>query len=252
MRDTETFELKLTRRGQLFHLISALVCAASLLYAALSKDNQDVSIIQSVRMLATFVFGLFFWCGYRYGPGNIQLSREGITLNMNVAVGTILWSNFKSTDVIYPVEKASFFATLLRLFGLGSVVRQPHLGIAVADAQQFVASRSGRKDLRANLREAISMMTRLAYAINPVAADISTKLFGWKSLPRSGTELDLIAWNRTTYGYDIVVPLIGTLDTAEIVKRIQVWHQTAVDGSHPTELPAIRTKAPMGLYSEAA
>ena len=104
-----------------------------------------MSIIQSVRMLATFVFGLFFWCGYRYGPGNIQLSSEGITLNMNVAVGTILWSNFKSTGVIYPVEKASFFATLLRLIGLGSVVRQPHLGIAVADAQQFVASRSAGK-----------------------------------------------------------------------------------------------------------
>ena len=225
MGEVERIELRLSSRSRLWYRIGAIACLAAGVYGAMALNDgkgpsTNPSILQSASVIASLVCGFLLWRIGSRGPGEIMLSDEGITLDTNMVLGLITWDNFQKAGLVRAWEKSGLEG-VAKSIGLGGMAKQPMLGIAVADPQRFIASKASltsRRKLDVNL---LALGNRAAVAVMPSQANIAAKFLGYSAMPASGSEIELLAFNRQNLGYDILVPLAGVTDVEGIPARIE-------------------------------
>ncbi|MBV8565635.1 MAG: hypothetical protein JO273_09290 [Methylobacteriaceae bacterium] len=225
MGEVERIELRLSSRSRLWYRIGAVACLAAGVYGAMAfNDGQgpstNPSVLQSASVLASLVCGFLLWRIGSRGPGEILLGDEGITLDTNMVLGRVTWDNFQKAGLVRAWEKSGLEA-VAKSIGLGRLANQPMLGIAVADPEHFIASKAGltsRRKLDVNL---LALGNRAAMAVMPSQANIAARFLGYSAMPTSGSQTELLAFNRENLGYDILVPLAGVTEVDGIPARIE-------------------------------
>ena len=208
MKGSERIELSLSRRAKLFYIAAALFFLVAGLWNA-SNEGNEIPLATSIPIFAALLMGFLLWRKGRGGAGEITLDDQGIVIGTGIAIGRVTWDNF---------ERASVFRWWTRLF----------LGIAVVDPQRFLDSRaalSSRRKLEVNL---LSLGNHAAMLAPPHGLAAVLGLLGIKAIPKSGSEMEMLAYNRANMGYDICIPLLGVANGADIPARIEARRRLGV------------------------
>jgi hypothetical protein len=211
MGEPERIELSLSTRGKLIYIGAAVAFVIVGFWSAnnATQEGRDIPLTTSVSIIAAIVCGFLLWRTGRRGVGEIRLDDEGIVLDTGTAVGRVTWDNF---------ERAGIF----RKWG------RQMLGIAVADPQRFLDSRAGMQSKHKLDVNVLSVGNRVAMIAPPQGMDMVGKVLGWKAMPKSGSEIEMLAWARANMGYDICIGLIGVTNGADIPARIDARRPAGV------------------------
>ena len=220
MAAAEVIELRLSDRRKTWYKWGGLAAIGLILYLSVATKDQDIPTVQAIGLNCALLLGFLFWRSGRRGIGDITLDDNGITIDTNSMNGHVSWQNFEKAGIVRPLEKTGAKA-LLAPIGLGSLADQASLGIAVADAGAFIASREGLKFRYARDATLLKMGNRAVGLAKAPGMDTVMKMTGMENFPVAGSEAEILKWCRSTYGYDICIPIAGVADAEDIPRRIE-------------------------------
>jgi hypothetical protein len=220
MAAAEVIELRLSDRRKTWYKWGGLAAIGLILYLSVAMKDQDLPTVQAIGLFCTLLLGFLFWRSGRKGIGDITLDDNGITIDTNSMNGHVGWQNFEKAGILRPLEKTGVKA-LLAPVGLGLLADQTSLGIAVVDAGGFIASREGRKFRHSLDATLLKMGNRAVGLARAPGMDTVMKMTGMENFPIAGSEAEILKWCRSTYGYEICIPIAGVADAEDIPRRIE-------------------------------
>lgn len=174
--------------------------------------------------LAGALGGLWFVrLGMRRGH-EIDVGPQGVRLASGVTSGLIPWDNLEKVGIV-------------RIFGFAQ------LGFALRDRSRFQAAGSFDQQLS-------DLSFRAALAVPQPLMGPLARLAGWAPLP-GGAGADLLAWQRASFGHEILLPLYGGAPD-DIPARIERHRPPGMAPPSPAPTGPLATPAPASAPAPAA
>jgi hypothetical protein len=211
MGEVERIELQLSSRTRMYYIIGAIGLVAAAVFAASSlsssgnggedQTNSAAMMVKVVSIVAAFGCAYLLWRIGRLGPGEIRLDDKGITIDTTLVVGQVAWENYERSAVFKKMGVT-------------------YLGIAIRDPQRFIDSRAGIESKHQRDAKLYALGNRISTLMPATGANAAAKLMGWKPMPTSGSEIEVLAWYRGSMGYDICILAPGVTGAKDIPARI--------------------------------
>lgn len=134
--------------------------------------------------------------------GRIVIDRQGFSLDTYFATGLVTWDNF---DSIGPKRVMGF----------------KYLGIGVRDLEQYMTTKQQLTFAHASDERMVLGVLKVVYMARKfLLIDTMCSVLGWKDLPSTFDAKSMLAFNKTNFGYHLMLQAIWLGDIDTLARRI--------------------------------